>query len=152
MVEEENIKQTGIVIGKPGGASNLHVFIDGSTRSHAALKTAAIGLGTYKPGWQWSLHAGPQVEKPSENHIGYVISGHMMVKDPVGNEAKAGPGEAFEISSGSDAWVVGDEPCIALDFIPLSKSVCSSNIRHVGQTRLITKADKPFGFSGNCIV
>lgn len=113
--------QTSIVIGKPADASNLRVFIDGSTRSYTALKTASIGLGTYKPGWQWSIHAGPQIGKPSENHIGYVISGQMMVKDPVGNEAKVGPGEAFEISAGSDALVVGDEPCIALDFIPLSK-------------------------------
>ncbi|MEN8230918.1 MAG: hypothetical protein ABFS38_22370 [Bacteroidota bacterium] len=114
-------QQTGIVIGKPGDDSSNRTFIDGSTRSHVSLKTAVIGLGTYKPGWKWSLHAGPQVGKPSENHIGYVISGQMMVKDPVGIEAKVGPGEAFEISAGSDAWIVGDEPCIALDFIPVYK-------------------------------
>lgn len=119
MAEQEATSQSGIVTGKPGDASNLRTFIDGSTRSHAALRTAAIGLGTYKPGWRWSLHAGPQLGKPSENHIGYVVSGHMMVKDPTGNEAEVGPGEAFEMSAGSDAWVIGDESCIALDFIPI---------------------------------
>jgi hypothetical protein len=41
-----------------------------------------------------------------------------MVKDPSGNEAEIAPGDAFEIAPGSDAWVIGDEPCIALDFIP----------------------------------
>jgi len=43
----------------------------------------------------------------------------MMVKDLSGNEEKIEPGFAFEIEPGSDAWVIGDEPCIALDFIPI---------------------------------
>jgi len=43
----------------------------------------------------------------------------MMVKDPSGNEAEIESGCAFEIVSGSDAWVIGDEPCIAIDFIPI---------------------------------
>ena len=55
-----------------------------------------------------------------ENHIGYIISGRMMVKDGSGNEEEIEPGFAFEIEPGSDAWVIGDEPCIALDFIPIS--------------------------------
>jgi len=58
--------------------------------------------------------------KDSENHIGYVISGRMMVKNLSGNEEEIEPGFAFEIGPGSDAWVIGDEPCIALDFIPIS--------------------------------
>ena len=96
------------------------MFIDGSTRSYTALRTAAIGLGTYQPGWRWSLHAGPQTGKDSENHIGYIVSGRMMVKDPSGNETEIEPGIAFELPPGSDAWVIGNEPCIALDFISKS--------------------------------
>ena len=64
------------------------------------------------------MHAGPQTGKDSENHIGYVISGRMRVRDLCGNEAEIEPGCAFEIAPGSDAWVIGDEPCIALDFMP----------------------------------
>ncbi len=112
--------QTGIVKGNPSTAGNSREFIDGSTRSYAELRTAAIGFGTYQPGWRWSLHAGAQTGKDSENHIGYVISGRMMVKDQSGNEAEIGSGCAFEIAPGSDAWVIGDEPCIALDFIPIN--------------------------------
>ncbi len=33
-----------------------------------------------------------------------------------GSEAEAGPGDAFALAPGHDAWVVGDEPCVALDF------------------------------------
>ena len=65
------------------------------------------------------MHAGPQTGKASENHIGYVFSGRLMVKDPFGNEEEIEAGVAFEIPPGSDAWVIGDEPCIALDFIPM---------------------------------
>lgn len=64
-------------------------------------------FGTYQPGWRWSFHAGPQVGGASENHIGYVISGRMMVKDLSGYEEEIGPGFAFEIEPGSDAWVIG---------------------------------------------
>jgi hypothetical protein len=118
MTEENNKAKTGIAVGKPGDVRNIRTFIDGSIRSYVTLNTAAIGIGTCKPGWRWSLHAGPQIGKPSENHIGYVISGYLMVKDPEHIEARIGPGEAFEIAAGSDAWVVGDVPCVALDFIP----------------------------------
>jgi hypothetical protein len=118
MVKQNISSQSGIVVGNPSTAENRRVFIDGSSRSYAALRTAAIGFGRYQPGWRWSLHAGPQVGKDSENHIGYIISGRMMVKDPSGNEAEIESGCAFEIVPGSDAWVIGDEPCIALDFIP----------------------------------
>ena len=43
----------------------------------------------------------------------------MMIKDSNGVEIEIGPGEAFEVVPGSDAWVVGNETCIALDFIPI---------------------------------
>lgn len=43
----------------------------------------------------------------------------MMVKDPCGNEAETASGCAFEIVSGIDAWVIGDESCIALDSMPI---------------------------------
>jgi len=79
-----------------------------------------MGSGTYLPGWKWSLHAGAQNGKPSDNHVGYVISGHMTIQDSNGHEQKVGPGEAFEVSPGHDAWVVGNVPCIALDFTCIS--------------------------------
>jgi hypothetical protein len=113
--------QPGIFKGNPSSGSNTRVFLDGSTRSFSTLRTATIGFGTYQPGWRWSLHAQPQTGKNAENHIGYIISGCMMVKDPLGNEAQIESGCAFEIAPGSDAWVIGDDPCIALDFISISE-------------------------------
>ena len=98
-------------------SKNLHQFLDGSFRSSETLRNASIGLGTYEPGWKWSIHAGAQTGKPSENHIGYVLSGYFRVRSVAGEELVVGPGEAFELSAGSDAWVEGQEPCVALDFL-----------------------------------
>ena len=94
-------------------------FLDGSFRNAVILPSSAIGIGTYNPGWRWSLHAGAMTGKPSERHTGFILSGQMMVRDPYGNELPVHAGEAFEVSENHDAWVVGDTPCIALDFTPL---------------------------------
>ena len=97
-------------------------FLDGSVRSAVILDTVAIGRGTYKPGWRWSEHVGKQTGKEPQAHVGYVISGQMIVKGVGGREVTVGPGDAFELGPGHDAWVVGNEPCIALDFEYLSIS------------------------------
>jgi hypothetical protein len=110
---------TGVIAASAENLETRRVFLDGSTRSHALLRSVAVGLGVYRPGWRWSQHAGPQTDKRSENHVGYVISGSMMIQDTEGREQRVEPGFAFEIEAGGDAWVVGSEPCTALDFIPL---------------------------------
>lgn len=94
-------------------------FLDGSSRNAVILQSSAIGIGTYNPGWRWSLHARTMTGKPSERHVGYIISGEMMVRDSDGNENLVHAGEAFEVAENHDAWVVGDTPCVALDFIHL---------------------------------
>jgi len=94
------------------------VFLDGSERVAVVLSSCAIGRGIYLPGWRWSEHARPLSEADSAEHIGYVISGRMAVRSRDGLEVEVGPGEAFLVAPGHDAWVLGDEPCVALDFVP----------------------------------
>ncbi len=55
-----------------------------------------------------------------EHHVGYVLSGCMVVRSRAGLEIKVGPNEAFAAEPGHDAWVVGDEPCVALDWSPIN--------------------------------
>ena len=90
--------------------------LDGSKRTAVKLQTVYIGRGTYLPGWRWSEHAGGKTGKTSEAHVGYILSGEMIVKGADGTEVQVGPGEAFEVAPGHDAWVVGNDPCVALDF------------------------------------
>ena len=97
-------------------AHATRVFLDGSRRNEVAVGPARIGHGVYEPGWRWSEHARPLADKESAAHVGYVVSGRMGVRGPDGNEAVVQPGEAFYAAAGHDAWVVGTEPCVALDF------------------------------------
>ena len=104
------------IIANPSFSDATWVFLDGSKRSAVKLRTSFVGIGTYRPGWRWSEHVGKQTGKPSENHIGYVLSGSFTVISASGEESVVGPGEAFELAPGHDAWVNGSEPCVALDF------------------------------------
>jgi quercetin dioxygenase-like cupin family protein len=77
-----------------------------------------VGRGVFEPGWRWSEHVKPIAGTDScqAPHAGYVLSGRMHVRMDDGTEAEVGPGDAFVISPGHDAWTVGDEACVALDF------------------------------------
>lgn len=54
--------------------------LDGSTRTAVKLRTVFVGRGTYLPGWKWSDHEGKKTGKTSQAHIGYIVSGRMIVK------------------------------------------------------------------------
>ena len=78
----------------------------------------AIGLATFEPGWRWSNDIRPLVgtDLCRVHHQGYVVSGRLHVETPDGRAIDIGPGDAFEIPPGHDGWVVGDEPCVMLDW------------------------------------
>ena len=92
------------------------MFLDGSKRTVVILKSIIIGRGEYLPGWRWSKHVGVQTGKNSEAHTGYIFSGKMMLLEADGQEILVKQGDFFEIGPGHDAWVVGNEKCIAFDF------------------------------------
>jgi hypothetical protein len=79
---------------------------------------ATIGRATFRPGWRWSNDVKPiaGTDTCQAAHTGYVISGRMHVVMDDGTEGDAGPGDAIVISPGHDAWTVGDEPCVVLDW------------------------------------
>jgi hypothetical protein len=94
----------------------VSTFLDGSERCVVRVGEAWIGHGVYRPGWRWSEHVRPMVGKDSAAHIGYVVSGRMGVRGFDGEETEVSAGDAFYAAPGHDAWVIGDEPCVALDF------------------------------------
>jgi len=83
-----------------------------------SLASGPVGRGTFEPGWRWSTDVKPLAGTDScqVEHIGYVISGRMKVVMDSGEESEVGPGDTFHMPSGHDAWTVGNEPCVLLDF------------------------------------
>ena len=77
-----------------------------------------LGRATYEPGWRWSEHVAPSVGTAScqTEHVGLVLSGKAIAKMDDGTELEFGPGDAFHMPPGHDAWTVGDEACKLLDF------------------------------------
>jgi hypothetical protein len=77
-----------------------------------------IGRGTFEPGWRWSENVKPIAETDScqVSHLGYCVSGRMKVVMDDGTEGVCGPGDVVAIPPGHDAEVVGDEPCVFIDF------------------------------------
>ena len=77
-----------------------------------------VGRGTFEPGWRWSENVKPiaQTDSCEVSHLGYCMSGRMKVFMDDGAEAQVGPGDVLAIPPGHDAEVVGDEPCVLLDF------------------------------------
>jgi hypothetical protein len=83
-----------------------------------SIGDTTCGRFVFEPGWQWSKSVKPIVKTDScqQQHTGYIISGRMRVKMDDGTEAEAGPGDFMIIPPGHDAWMVGNEPCVGIDF------------------------------------
>jgi len=77
-----------------------------------------VGRGTFEPGWRWSQDVKPIAGTDScqVSHLGYVVSGRMRVQMDDGGEMELSAGDVVAIPPGHDAEVVGDEPCVMLDF------------------------------------
>jgi ketosteroid isomerase-like protein len=82
------------------------------------LTGVTIGRATFRPGWRWSTDVKPVVGTHSCQlvHTSYVVSGRFHVQMDDGAELDLGPGDAHVVPAGHDAWVVGDEPCVTIDF------------------------------------
>lgn len=72
----------------------------------------------FQPGWKWSECVRPTVGTDSclAPHINYVISGRLMIAMDDGSNQEMKAGDVAIIPPGHDAWVIGDEPFVAIDF------------------------------------
>ena len=77
-----------------------------------------VGRGTFEPGWKWSENVKPIAGTDScqTAHLAYVVSGRMLIHMDDGSEGEIGPGDVYALHPGHDAEVIGDEPCVSLDF------------------------------------
>jgi hypothetical protein len=79
---------------------------------------ATVGRFAFEPGWKWSECVKPVAGTDScqARHVGVVQSGRLHVAHEDGTETEIGPGEAYVIEPGHDAWVAGDEGFVGYEF------------------------------------
>ncbi|MBI3185752.1 MAG: cupin domain-containing protein [Myxococcales bacterium] len=96
-------------------------FTDKGRAELLKLGDVTVGRAVFEPGWRWSKHVKPiaQTDQCESAHVGYCLSGKMRVRMKDGEEAEFGPGDVVTIAPGHDAWVVGEEECVFLDFAGL---------------------------------
>ena len=77
-----------------------------------------VGRYVFSPGWRWSRDLKPiaKTESCETEHFMYHISGTIAIRMDDGTEFLAGPGDISALPSGHDAWVVGNEPAVLVDF------------------------------------
>ena len=106
-VEHKTFNEPGEVRPFPHGRAEI-VELGGSP----------IGRLTLEPGWRWSNDVKPiagtnSCEAP---HFQYHVSGRLAIRMDDGTEFVAGPGDLTSLPMGHDAWVLGDEPVVVVDF------------------------------------
>ena len=77
-----------------------------------------VGRFSFEPGWRWSECVKPVAGTNScqMEHLGYAVAGSIHVEHDDGTAVDIRPGEAYLIAPGHDAWVVGDERFVGVEF------------------------------------
>ena len=91
---------------------------DRGTLDLLRIGDAEIGRLTLQPGWRWSEHVKPTAgtELCEAPHFQYHVSGTLHVVMADGTEFDAKPGDVTALPHGHDAWVVGDETVVVVDW------------------------------------
>ncbi len=79
---------------------------------------AMVGRAVFQPGWRWSESVKPiaKTESCEAPHFQYHVSGTLHVVMDDGTEKDVKAGEVSLLGAGHDAWVVGNEPVVVVDF------------------------------------
>lgn len=123
MGEEAFMKQTHITtqtlsevksFGKP---DEVREFPNGRLEI-ITIGGVTVGRAVFEPGWQWSKSLQPLAKTASceAPHFQYHVSGVLKIKMDDGTEYECRAGDISLLPSGHDAWVVGNEPVVVVDF------------------------------------
>jgi len=82
------------------------------------LDAGPVGRATFQPGSRWSEHVKPIAGTDScqAAHTCYVLSRRMRVVMDDGQEVEYGPGDFAIMAPGHDAWILGEDPCVVIDW------------------------------------
>jgi hypothetical protein len=79
---------------------------------------AMVGRAVFEPGWRWATSVQPLAKTKSceAPHFQYHVSGVLKILMDDGTELECRAGDVSLLPSGHDAWVVGDQPAVVVDF------------------------------------
>jgi len=101
---------------EPDQAEDYGEFGDAAA---VAIGGSHVWRSRLQPGWNWDEHIKPYTDGLQSCpmfHREFVVSGHMRYVMEDGTELTAGPDDHLVIEPGHRAWVVGDEPCVLIDW------------------------------------
>jgi hypothetical protein len=77
-----------------------------------------VGRLVFRPGWRWSNDVKPiaKTESCEAPHFQYHLSGTLGIRMDDGTEYVAVAGDVTSLPSGHDAWVIGDEDVVVVDW------------------------------------
>jgi class 3 adenylate cyclase len=83
-----------------------------------SLDEVTVGRSEFNPGWRWSTDLAPIMGTRScqVHHLGHAVSGLIHVRMDDGEELDIPPDSIYEIPPGHDAWVVGNEPWVTVEW------------------------------------
>lgn len=125
------------------GAMAEHRSTGAGRSDSVGYPSGRVTRSTLQPGWRWSEHVGRAMglEWCPAPHLGYVLSGRMVIRMPDGSEHRYGAGDAIAVDPPHDAWVEGDEAYIGIDVAPTPAPrrppVTSSVLDSIGNTPLV---------------
>jgi class 3 adenylate cyclase len=78
----------------------------------------AVGYAVWQPGWRWSSDLRPiaGTDWCEAHHVGYAISGTLEVVTEREDRLQIHGRSVYEIPPRHDAWVVGDEPFVTVEW------------------------------------
>ncbi len=82
------------------------------------IADSTIGRAKLLPGWKWSECVKPLAgtHNCEASHFLYQLSGVMRTVMDDGTEVETRAGNVCIIPPGHDAWVIGEEPVVVVDF------------------------------------
>ena len=94
------------------------VALDRGRVNLVKVSSLAIGREVLEPGWRCSVHVKPIVgtERCEFHHVSFLLVGYIGVESRDGEVRELVAGDVSDIAPGHDAWVVGDQPAVQVDF------------------------------------
>lgn len=111
-------------------ADELRTFPKGKVEL-VKIGGATVGRATLEPGWKWSTSVKPlgTTESCQAPHFQYHLSGVLHVLMDDGTERDIRAGEVSLLAAGHDAWVVGNDPVVLIDFEGMGKYAVKATVK-----------------------